>query len=217
MSCAASVQYLYVIHGLLFRTMPDEPECPELGQLLGNVPGHQITASWVESRVDCILEQCDFEFLTMTLFNENEFWISAIERVAQRWEEAIPPYHFIRLVKAILTARYNHIEARGFRLPDGDVACSADILLFNFLLYSIDHQTVSGIPSVPVPGWDTATIEYRLACSRRHKAQRWARVHGTTLRSDPAVFDELAAMILTRGPPTKTLQSLQEEYEDWLG
>ncbi|KAJ4180865.1 hypothetical protein NW755_011397 [Fusarium falciforme] len=167
-----------------------------------------------------MLEQCDVEFMTMVLFNENAFWVSAIERVSRGWEEAIPPHHFIRLVKAILTARYNYIATHGFLLPDGGVACSADILLFSFLLYQNVHQTVFETPNISVLDWDTDTIENRIDCSRLHKARRWTRVHGSPLRcdlSDPDVFDELTALIRTRGPPTKTLQSLQEEYEAWQG
>jgi hypothetical protein len=220
MSSVTSVQHLYATHGLLFKAPPEDLQCSEIGQLLGDIQGRQTAAAWVEFRVNYILEQCDVEFMTMLLFNENAFWVSAIERVARGWEEAIPPHPFIRLVKALLTARYNYIATHGFLLPDGDVACSADILLFSFLLYQNAHHTVFETPNVSVVDWDTDTIENRIDCSRLHKAQRWTRVHRSPLRcdlSDPEVFDELTDLIRTRGPPTKTLQSLQEEYEAWRG
>lgn len=170
--------------------------------------------------VNCILEQCDIEFMTMVLFDENAFWVWAIENVSRRWEQTLPPHHFIRLVKAILTARYNYITTHGFLLSDGEIACSADILLFNSLLHQNVHQTVFGIPKGAVLDWDIDTIKDRIECSRLHKSQSWTRMYGSKLLydlSDPEVFNAQTDLIRNRGPPTKTLQSLQEEYEAWRG
>ncbi|RSL71463.1 hypothetical protein CEP54_001359 [Fusarium duplospermum] len=220
MSSVTSAQHLHAIHGLLFRIPPEDLQCPEIGRLLGDQGGRQSPAAWVELRVNRILEQCDFEFMTMVLFTERAFWVSAIERVTGEWQEAIPPYHFIRLIKAILTARYNYIARHGFLLPDSDVANSADILLFNFLLYKEVHQTefgTSGVSGVGL-GWGSDTVENCIEASRLHKAQRWTRIHGSAPfpfydLSNPRVFDEVTAFIRNRGPPARTLESLQEEYE----
>ncbi|KAJ4314017.1 hypothetical protein N0V84_009124 [Fusarium piperis] len=220
MSSATSVQHLYATEGLLFRTPPEHLQCPEIGQLLGDIRGRQTAAGWVEFRVNYILEQCDVEFMTMVFFSENAFWISAIERVARRWLEVIPPYHFIRLVKAILTARFNYIAVYGLRLPDSDVACSANILLFSFLLHRGAHQMVFEAPDVSVAEWDRDVIEDHIDSTRAYKVQRWTRIHDYALLydlSDPIVFNEIVNFIRARGPPTRTLQSLQEEYETWWG
>ncbi|RSL58550.1 hypothetical protein CEP53_006090 [Fusarium sp. AF-6] len=224
MSSTTSVQHLHAIHGLRFRTPQEDLECPEIGRLLGDLQGQPAPAVWVLLRVNRILEYCDFEFMTMVLFKERAFWVSAIQRVAQEWREVIPPYHFIRLIKAILAARYNYIARHGFLLPESEVANSANILLFNFLLYKEVHQTEFGTPGVSgVVGWGRDTIENHLEQSRIHKAQRWTRIHGSAAPfpfydlSNPRVFDEVTAFIRNRGPPTRTLQSLQEEYETRRG
>ncbi|KAM0435829.1 hypothetical protein ACHAPT_002720 [Fusarium lateritium] len=220
MSFVTSAQHLCAIEGLLFRIPPGALQCPEIGQLLGDIRGRQTAAAWVEFRVNYILEQCDIEFMTMVLQNENAFWISSIERVARNWREAIPPYHFIRLVKAILTARFNYIIAHGFRIPDNEVACSANILLLNFLLHRDRHQMVFEAQGTSVAGWNRDLITDHINYSRGFKARRWAQIHGSALLCDlsnPILFDELVAFIMARGPPTRSLRSLQEEYETWWG
>lgn len=209
------------MEGLLFRTPPADLQCPQVGQLLGDIRGRQTAAAWVEFRVNYILEQCDVEFMTMVFFDENAFWVSAIERVARRWQEVIPPYHFIRLVKAVLAARFAYIAAHdSFRLPDSDVACSANILLFSFILHQDAHQMVFRAPNLSVTDWDRDVVEDHIDYSRAYKAQRWSRIHGSALYydlSNPDVFNELVDLIRTRGPPMRTLQSFQEEYETWWG
>ncbi|KAF4980001.1 hypothetical protein FZEAL_3863 [Fusarium zealandicum] len=206
----ACLRYLCAIEGLCFPALDEELLCSEIEYLLGGRLQTEASPGTIEGRVNDILEVCERNFMAMSLSGEEAFWVRAVGVLVHEWVQAVPPYSLMRLVGAIIMARFNFIQDQGnFDVPDNMVACNADILLFNTLLYSDGDELVLDVD------WGVDFIVGHLEASRDRKRELYWREHGTTAMPD----DIVTTLPVTGQPnprPGTSLAWFQERYEAWV-